>query len=466
MACNPLDPTTCVQWALGSTVSSAGSTAWNVICRSFADGAAQLLQAFGHAFATLPDLNLVASGIASPYGISLVIGSVVAALLIIGQVMRTAWTRDGTGMAQALTGTVKAVLAWLLTASVATAALAAADAMTRYIVDASFGSQQGLAGKLASVVNWSVVIPIPPAQAAQATVSESLLMIIAVIGIVLVIVLWFELLLRNAALAVLIAVSPIAAAGQAGGEATRAWWPRTVLASAHLIILKPVMALVFAVGFGMTGNSTGISALLQGLLVLGLAVFAWPVIARFFTFTSVQAASAGLAGLLGFAVGVTAARAGGGGGQGTAGVRPELFSRASEGRVMGARGADAGGMGSAGGGGGTGGAVLGGIGFVLGKAQQAGTLLAGRLEQTAGHAGMPGAYPYSTIPGGQQRIAPRRTGTAAAAPRQDGLADRGPVGANDWPGTGPDGDRERTRGTSTGPWLPESAAPGDDPGEF
>jgi hypothetical protein len=461
MACNPLDPTTCVQWALGSTVSSAGSTAWNVICRSFADGAAQLLQAFGHAFATLPDLDLVASGIASPYGISLVVGSVVAALLIIGQVMRTAWTRDGTGMAQALTGTVKAVLAWLLTASVATAALAAADAMTRYIVDASFGSQQGLASKLASVVNWSVVIPVPPAQAAQATVSESLLMLIAVIGIVLVIVLWFELLLRNAALAVLIAVSPIAAAGQAGGEATRAWWPRTVLASAQLIILKPVMALVFAVGFAMAGKSTGISALLQGLLVLGLAVFAWPVIARFFTFTSVQAASAGLAGLLGFAVGVTADRAGGG--RGTAGVSPELFSRAAEGRVMGARAA---GGESAGGGGGTGGAVLGGIGFALAKAHQAGTLLAGRLEQTAGHAGMPGAYPYSNIPGGQQRIAPGRgSGAGAAGQRPNGLADREAAGGDGWPGTGPDGDGA-TRGTSAGPLLPEGGAPDQDPGEF
>jgi hypothetical protein len=121
----------------------------------------------------------------------------------------------------------------------------------------------------------------------------SLLMVLALAGIVLVVVLWVELLLRNAAIAVLIAMSPIAAAGQVS-EATKTWWPRMVSATVQLIILKPIIALVFAVGFGMAGQSSGIPALLQGLLVLALAVFAWPVIARFFTFATIQAASSGL----------------------------------------------------------------------------------------------------------------------------------------------------------------------------
>lgn len=37
------------------------------------------------------------------------------------------------------------------------------------------------------------------------------------------------------------------------------------------------------------------------------------------------------------------------------------------------------------------------------------------MEQTAGHAGMPGAYPYSTISGGGQRLAPGRPRTGAPA---------------------------------------------------
>jgi hypothetical protein len=224
------------------------------------------------------------------------------------------------------------------------------------------------------------------------------------------------MLLRNAAIAVLIAMSPIAAAGQVS-EATKTWWPRMVSATVQLIILKPIIALVFAVGFGMAGQSTGISALLQGLLVLALAVFAWPVIARFFTFATIQAASSGLSTALGFALGATAGRTGGG--QRTAGVDPDKFSQSMEDRIMASRGGTAssseggGGLGGAGelagtgagsgagGGGGAagGGVVLAGIGLALRTAQQVGNAMAGRMEQTAAHAGMSGAYPYSTVAG-------------------------------------------------------------------
>ena len=43
-----------------------------------------------------------------------------------------------------------------------------------------------------------------------------------------------------------------------------------------------------------------------------------------------------------------------------------------------------------------------GIGFALQKAHQAGTALSGRMEQTAAHGGMQGAYPYSTVSAGQR----------------------------------------------------------------
>jgi hypothetical protein len=45
------------------------------------------------------------------------------------------------------------------------------------------------------------------------------------------------------------------------------------------VILKPVIALVFAIGFSMTGRAQDIESLLAGMLVLLLAVVAWPVTA-------------------------------------------------------------------------------------------------------------------------------------------------------------------------------------------
>ena len=229
-----------------------------------------------------------------------------------------------------------------------------------------------------------------------------------------------------------------------------------VSATVQLIILKPIIALVFAVGFGMAGQSSGIPALLQGLLVLALAVFAWPVIARFFTFATIQAASSGLSTALGFALGATAGRTGGG--QRTAGVDPDKFSQSMEDRIMASRGGAAsssdggGGLGGAGGspgqaraaeravGGGAagGGAVLAGIGLALRTAQQVGNAMAGRMEQTAAHAGMSGAYPYSTVAG-----TPRY---GAAQPPQR-LA--GGAGQHSWPGQ-QTGERVRGRAAASG----------------
>ena len=148
-SCDWTDPLSCGASIIGSAVtSSAVPAAWDAVCKSFADAAAQLLAAFGKAFAALPDVRLSTAGIAGTYGVCLAIAGAVAALLVFGQVIRTAWTHDGSGLAQAVTGVAKAVLAWLLTAAVATAALAAADEVTRFIVDTSFGSQQALAVRL------------------------------------------------------------------------------------------------------------------------------------------------------------------------------------------------------------------------------------------------------------------------------------------------------------------------------
>lgn len=452
-----LDPLGCLTSAAGHGVNDAATSAWDSVCKSFATAAAELLKAFGQAFAALPSLNLESAGVSSTYGISLSVGAIVAALLVFAGVIRTAWTHDGSGIAQAVTGVGKAVLAWMLTAAGATAALEASDEITRLVVNQSFGSQQALADRLGTIVNWAGVAGDP----GQAILGGSLLLVFALIGIALVIVLWFELLLRNAAIAVLVATSPIAAAGQAS-EATKTWWLRAASATAQLIILKPVIALVFAVGLGMAGTSDGVESLLEGLLVLALAAFSWPVIARFFTFGSVQASSSGLATVLGFLPGQASQP----GGRGTAGVSPDQWSMAAESRTMAGRGGAAGGTGSGpssgalpgagaaapggGSGGGSGAAAAAGIGFALQKAHQAGSALSGRMEQTAAHGGMQGAYPYSTVSAGQRPAPGSGAGQFPAAEPASQAPDAPPA----W-GTG-DALRadERLAGAQDGPGTP------------
>jgi hypothetical protein len=166
--------------------------------------------------------------------------------------------------------------------------------------------------------------------------------------------------------------------------------------------------------------------------------------------------------LLGLAAGTIASRGGGG----TAGVPPDQLGRDTEARVMGGGGESGGATGGLGGeaaagGSGAGGAVAGGVGFALQKLHRAGTLLAGRMEQTAAHGGMHGAYPYSTISGGQRIAPPRRGGGAPGRPGPGAAAERD---AGEWPWDDPaegDGPPPGAGGHWPGPY--DDDPDGDDP---
>ncbi|GIG67786.1 hypothetical protein [Phytomonospora endophytica] len=378
----------------GAVTGSLAGSAWEAVCRSFAEAAVGMLGAFAEAFGTFPGLTIESDRFDSIWGMSLGIAMVVAVLLLFMQVARTAFTHDGRGIAEALVGIGKAALACLLVLTISAAALAASDQLTQWIIDGTFESTQGLVDEL------TAIMPDDP------NMSMSLLLILAVVGICLVAVLWFELLLRNAAIAVLIATSPIAAAGQTS-EVTKAWWSKLVQATIQLIILKPVIALCFAIGFTIMDDAEGeIATMLSGMLVLLLAALAWPAIGKFMTFTqSHVSGGAGLAGLLGFAAGSASKLSSSKGG--TAGVSPEAFGQASEERTMSAVNARAGSMtgtksaGAAGGAAALGPAAIAALGLQL--AQAGANQLTKGMESTAGHAGMrhnPHIHPAGTPSGG------------------------------------------------------------------
>ncbi|RKR88377.1 hypothetical protein BDK92_2694 [Micromonospora pisi] len=416
--CNPGD-------IIGGIVGGVAGNAWESVCKSFADAATSLLKTFADAFVAFPNIDLMS--IDGPYAISKWLAMGIAALLLLIQIIRTAVTQDGSALAQGLVGTGKAVLAFLATMLVANAALIASDEITKGIVDRSLGGNDGLKAKLTVLFQLTSV---------NGT-SASLMLILALVGIALTLVLWFEMLLRNAAIAVLLATSPIAAVGQIS-ETTKSWWSKLCAATIQLIILKPVIAMVFAIGFGIFGDptdptrATDLTTLLTGMLILLLAVVAWPVIARFFTFATVQAAAGGgMAGLLGFAAGRTNS------GGSPVGVNPAQFSQATEARTMAAAGTETGAAGATGatGAGATGAAASGGsaaagagaagaagaLGAValpiavaaagIDMAQRAVNSLAGRMEQTAGHAGIHGANPHAR-PAGYPQYGGSWTGAA------------------------------------------------------
>jgi hypothetical protein len=314
MPCNPLNNLTgCLGSSAGGQVSSAGSTSgWDAICQSFAKAAQQLLTSFAQSFSSIPPINLSYSGIRSVYGLSLEIAAVVAAVLLMVQVIRTALVHDGSAIVQGLTGIGKAALSFVLILGAAATALRASDELTSWIITRTFGTPQALAGRLGQLVTF------------RTGVSPSLLLVFALAGILLTLALWGQLLIRNIAVTVLVAVSPIAAAGQVA-HASQQWWRKLVRVTIQLIVLKPAVALIFAVGLTLPGTSAGIQKLLTGLLVLLLAGIAWPAMARATAVVEVYLAGGTLAGIRG------GERAHGGS---PAGVNPAELSRVAEARTM------------------------------------------------------------------------------------------------------------------------------------
>jgi hypothetical protein len=414
MSC-PINPIDCISDA----ASSVASSAWDMVCKSFADAADQLLKAFAQAFASMPNIDVTSPGVRNVYAISMGIAGFVAVLILLGQVVRTAITHDGTPVATALVGVGKTALSFMLILVFTNAALLASDNITQSIIKQSFGSIDAMSAKLGSLAAFG---------SAGGGVSMTLLLFVSVLALLATVVLWLELLIRNAALAVLVATSPISAVGQMS-QATKEWWTKLCTACIQLIILKPVIALVFALGFNLSAGSKDIQGLLIGILVLLLAVFAWPVIGRLFTFASVQVGAAGgLGAMLGFAAGRTASAAGGA----PTGIPPEQFARQSEARTMSAMSGRAGSSAAAGapamagaGAGGAGakaaaGAALGPMGIAaagLSMAQKGVNALGGRMEQMAGHAGMYPTGPYSHPAGSAIPSAARSRPAPASAAR-------------------------------------------------
>jgi hypothetical protein len=314
MACNPV---TSLSGCVGSSGGQDGlqnAPGWAAICHSFATAAQQLLSSFAQSFVSIPPVSFSYSSVRSAYGLSLEIAALVAAALLMAQVIRTVMTHDGSAIAQGLTGVGKAALAFLLTLASAATALRAADELTRWIIARSFGSPVALSAQLAKVASF------------DPSVSPTLTLILALIGIMLIIALWAQVLVRSIAVTILVAVSPIAAAGQLGA-ATQQWWRKLTRATIQLIVLKPAVALILAIGLTMPSLTGAVARLLGGMLVLLLAACAWPVMARASALLDVHVNGGTLAAIRG--LGGRAAE-----GAGPGGVDPAELSRVAEARTM------------------------------------------------------------------------------------------------------------------------------------
>jgi hypothetical protein len=287
--------------AAGGIASGVGSSIFSQLAHWWADAYKSLLGTFSAAFLHAGDVSLAQYQASGLWKLEVGIGMVLAAGGIIWAGARTGWTRSGEPVATALAGLAKAVVGTGLVFTVVMALMAAADSITRGIMTATAGSTAAFASKLGAL------------SAAGAGQSTALIFLFSLLGVIITALLWIEMLIRAAGLIIVTMTAPIGAGGLVS-ESTAGWWRKLVAAELALIVIKPVIALVLGVGFTAVSGASGVEGLLVGLMILAAASFAWPTVARLFTFFGSQVASFGLGGALGLAGGLAAARGGGGGG--------------------------------------------------------------------------------------------------------------------------------------------------------
>ena len=142
------------------------------------------------------------------------------------------------------------------------------------------------------------------------------------------------LLFREAAILILAAVLPLAAAG-AIAPATRGWIKKITGWMLALIFYPAAAACVYATGFTMIGTGTGLRALLIGFAMIVLSVVALPVLMKFFTWTTgtISSGGGGAGQFLGLAaagaLGLGALRGGGSPGAASAAAQQAQYMNAN-----------------------------------------------------------------------------------------------------------------------------------------
>ncbi|MFI9332936.1 hypothetical protein ACIGZJ_36050 [Kitasatospora sp. NPDC052868] len=426
-----------LQWLAGK-VSKLASDALKEAAATIGDGVVWLLKQFAEEFNKASTIDLSKAGIGQIAGIMTVLSVIVALFLLFLQMGKAGISQQGGPIGVAVAGLGKWVLGLCVYGLATQAALMWVDQVSIWIVNYTFAgggsgaddATKAMKTQLGTLFSALVAGGGSGATGGAALVAEGGVLsqavgVVIVVGILCIIAvgaLWLETLVRQAGIMILVATMPISLAGQLS-DGTREWWTKARNALISLILMKLAIVTCFAIGFSALARGDGIMNVLAGLLMFILACFAWPVLARFLTFTSAgggNGAAGGLLGLLGSSAGAAiGGYAGSVSGAGAVGAGPG-FARAVESDTAATTSSSAGG--GRGGFWKSAGKVVGGAGTAVGLGLQAASAGLGALEgataNAAAHAGL-GPAQHS----GGAVVGPRRAGNSSQ-PNKPSAADK------------------------------------------
>ncbi|MFI6515615.1 hypothetical protein ACIBF1_08670 [Spirillospora sp. NPDC050679] len=134
------------------------------------------------------------------------------------------------------------------------------------------------------------------------TVPTALVVVLSLVALLLGIVQALLLLFRGAALVILAGLLPLAAAGMIT-PATQPWFKRVAGWMLALIFYKPAAAAVYATAFLLVGDGKSLHSVLMGFAMMLISLIAFPVLLKFFTWTTGGGESGSGGGFLGTVLG-------------------------------------------------------------------------------------------------------------------------------------------------------------------
>ena len=227
------------------------------------------------------NLDVGSGPIHAVWPVTLGIAAVLASILFYWQ-LATVAAKGGHGLLRSVRGTAQFGVALAASVSAFASLVAVADFFTGYLLKVGLNS-----------ANFDEAFSHTGISDATANgVKGAALGLMSAFGVIPISLGFaFEMVMRAATIYLLVAVIPITAAGLVSGS-TDTWYWKTSHWLMAAIVMKPVMALAIVLGVGIAGGGQGLMALIVGLAVLFVALFAPLALFRLFAFTSGKATEA------------------------------------------------------------------------------------------------------------------------------------------------------------------------------
>lgn len=287
-----------LDWVAGK-ISDMAANALEEAASMLGHSVVWVLKQFAEAFNEISTIDLSKTGIGPVLGITTGLSLIIATFLLLVQFSKLAVSQSGGPLVTAIVGLAKYGVILGVYLFAIQVALNWSDTLSTALINYTFdsGSPNGDASKAMEKQLGTLFAGLVGGGGATAAggalitgsgiapTAVGFVIIISILCILAIGALWIEMLVRQAGIMILLVMTPIALAGSLS-DSTKDWWPKTRNGMIALVLMKPVIVVVFSIGFSAMSTAQGVRNVIVGLIIFTVAGTSWPVLAKFIVVTS------------------------------------------------------------------------------------------------------------------------------------------------------------------------------------